>query len=159
MLIITQSLQFFDKTSSFPIRAYSLSLTLSFQFSPSLGWMTATLVIGRLYSPADVLTFRFRIRPSRPGKTSVILPMDHLPRTVMLSATRTTSFTCKFRLSTCHCFLCTRDGKTSLLQHFQNESTILWTDSTLWQGFRDSLNGPCTTSGDARPRSMWLGDM
>ena len=39
--------------------------------------MTATLVIGRLYSPADVLTFTFRTRPSGPGKTSVILPMDH----------------------------------------------------------------------------------
>ena len=111
--------------------------------------MTATLVISRLYSPVDVLTFTFLTRPSGPGKTSVILPMDHLPRTVLLSATRTTSFTCKFQRSTCHCFLCTRDEKTSLLQRFQNESTIFWTNSTLWWGFRDFLNDPCATSGDA----------
>lgn len=107
--------------------------------------MTAIFVTGRLYSPVAVLTVTFRTRPSAPGYTLVTLPTAHLPLTAFMSAT-------VLRFSTCHFFLGTKVGKTSLVQRFQHESTILCTNSTRLRGFLVSLNVPCGTSGVALPK-------
>ena len=47
-----------------------------------------------------------------------------------------------FRFSACHFFRRSNDGNTSLVQRFQNESTMSWTNSTRWRGFLESLKGP-----------------
>ena len=94
--------------------------------------MTAIFVTGRLYSPVAVLTVTFRTRPSAPGYTLVTLPTAHLLLTAFISATVTTSSTSTLRFSTCHFFLGTKVGKTSLVQRFQNESIIGVLKRTLW---------------------------
>lgn len=64
------------------------------------------------------------------------------------------SSTLTLRFSKWHFFLSTRVGKTSLVQHFQIEPTILCTNSTLLQGFLVSWNGLCCTSGVALFRNV-----
>lgn len=49
------------------------------------------------------------------------------------------------------------DGKTYLVQRVQKESTILWTNSTLYLGFLVCLNGPCGKVDDALQINISLG--
>ena len=53
--------------------------------------------------------------------------------------------TCTYRVSVFHFFCWISDRNTSLVQRFQNESTIFWTNSTLTRGFLVCLNGPWGT--------------
>ena len=119
--------------------------------------MTAIFWTGLAYSPAAVLIFTFLTLSSFPGKTSITRPTLHFPLTTVPSCMITTSFTRTFRLSEFHFFLGTRRGKTSRVQRLQNESTIFWTNSTLFLGFFVSRKGPCGTSGDERPNNISLG--
>ena len=108
---------------------------------------------GRLYSPA-VFTLTSWTWPSVPGHTLITLPMVHLLQIALFSAMTTISSTSTFCLSVCHAFLVTSAGSMSLLQHFQKESTIFCTNSTLCRGVFMWWNGPWGTSGAAPTRSM-----
>ena len=83
-----------------------------------------------------------RTRPSDPGYTSSNLAIAHLPRRALLSAMVTISSTCTLCFSTSHFFLGSNAGNTSLIQHFQRESTIFCMNSTRLRGFFVSLSGP-----------------
>ena len=80
-----------------------------------------------------------RTWPSVPGCTSITLPIVHLPRIASLMAITTISLTSTFRLSLCHAYFVNRAGSTSLLQRFQKEATIFWTNSTRGRGFSVSF--------------------
>ena len=103
------------------------------------------LVTGWLYSPAVVFTLMLRTWPSVPGCTSITLPIVHLPRIASLLAITTISLTSTFRLSLCHAYFVTRAGSKSLLQRFQKESTIFWTNSTRGRGFSVSFVSCCSS--------------
>ena len=119
--------------SSAPMKGYVSS---SFYWSkPSAGCITAIFVIGLEYSPVGVFnTITFLTLPSCPGYTSTTLPMIHLPLTVFGSATITKSSTSTLHLLVFHFLRGTNKGNTSLVQHLQKESTIFWTNSTLFLG-------------------------
>ena len=115
-------------------------------------------VTGRRSLELFVLTSAVRTRRSSPGNTFVTRPNNQRHLGTVLSATRTRSFTAKFRLFSSHLWRCCNVGTYSRIHRDQKQSAMNWACLHCLREYRSSLaKTPRGTKRFRRCRRRWLG--